>query len=33
LNAVEPAEWRRDSEKYVLETWIREAKARIAAAQ
>jgi len=33
LNAVEPAEWRRDSEKYVLETWIREAKARVAAAQ
>ena len=30
LNAVEPAEWRRDQEKYVLETWIREAKARVA---
>ncbi len=25
LNAVDPAEWRRDSTKYVLETWIREA--------
>jgi dienelactone hydrolase len=30
LNAVEPREWRRDQEKYVLETWIREAKARVA---
>ncbi len=33
LNAVQPKEWRRDSEKYVLETWIREAKARVAAPQ
>jgi hypothetical protein len=30
LNAVEPEDWRRDHEKYVLETWIREAKARVA---
>jgi dienelactone hydrolase len=29
LNAVEPARWRSEPEKYVLETWIREAKARI----
>ena len=33
LNAVEPAEWRRDREKYVIETWIREAKARVAASE
>lgn len=29
LNAVEPGEWRRDQERYVIETWIREAKSRI----
>src|SRR5439155_5712042 len=31
LNAVDPVEWRRDREKYVLETWIREARAKVAA--
>jgi dienelactone hydrolase len=29
LNAVEPAEWQRDKERYVIETWISEAKARV----
>jgi len=32
LNAVDPGAWRRDSDKYVLETWIRQAKARVGTA-
>jgi dienelactone hydrolase len=29
LNAVPPAEWQRDQEKYVLESWIKEALSRV----
>jgi len=31
LNAVQPGMWRRDQDKYVLETWIREAGKAVAA--